>query len=71
MHGKITPGELVSIEEAAKRLGGMHVLTIRRWVAERRIASVKLGSRVFVPESEIERLIKEATRPAVAGSVSA
>jgi excisionase family DNA binding protein len=53
---------LNSIEQTAARLG-VKPVTIRMWAAARRIARVKLGRRVLIPESEIERLILENTIP--------
>ena len=38
--------------------------TVRNWVATRRLACVRLGRLVRIPESEIERLIKAGTIPA-------
>ncbi len=39
--------------------------TVRRWIAQRRIASVRLGSRaVRVPMSELDRLASEGLVPA-------
>jgi excisionase family DNA binding protein len=57
---------LISVEEAARRLG-LKQVTIRLWVACRKMTSVKLGRRVLIPESEIDRLIKQGLRPARLG----
>jgi excisionase family DNA binding protein len=38
--------------------------TWRKWVAERRVTSVKLGRSVRIPLSEVERFIAEGTIPA-------
>jgi excisionase family DNA binding protein len=56
--------ELVSIEEAARRLG-LRPITVRTWAGARKIARVKLGRRVLIPASEIERLIEASTIPAL------
>jgi excisionase family DNA binding protein len=53
---------LNSIEATAARLG-VRPITIRTWAAARKIEKVKLGRRVLIPESEIERLIAENTIP--------
>jgi len=55
--------QLLSIKTSAARLS-VSPWTIRAWVTQGRIASVKLGSRRLIPESEIDRIISE-------GSVSA
>jgi excisionase family DNA binding protein len=39
--------------------------TISKWVQQRRITYVKLGHRVLIPESEIQRLIEANTFPAL------
>jgi excisionase family DNA binding protein len=61
MNGKET---LVTIDEAARRLG-LKPVTIRMWAAARKIARVKLGRAVRIPESEIERLIERNISPAL------
>jgi excisionase family DNA binding protein len=57
-------GELLSIEEAAQRLG-LRPITIRQWSAARRIGRVKLGRRVLIPASEVDRLIESNLTPAL------
>lgn len=57
-------GELVSVAEAASRLG-LAPITIRQWSARRKVARVKLGRRTLIPVSEIDRLITEGLIPAV------
>lgn len=37
---------------------------VRRWLLERRVASVKLGRLVRIPASEVQRLIDAGLRPA-------
>jgi hypothetical protein len=39
--------------------------TWRRWAYTGKVASVKLGKRLLIPASEIERLVAENTRPAL------
>jgi len=56
--------ELVSIDETARRLG-LRPVTVRAWAGERKIARVKLGRRVLIPASEIDRLIEASTIPAL------
>ena len=55
--------KLLSIEESADRLG-LRPVTVRMWASRRKIARVKLGRRVLIPESEIERVIAAALIPA-------
>jgi excisionase family DNA binding protein len=55
---------LVSIDEGARRLG-LKSETLRLWARQRKIATVKLGSRRLMPESEIVRLITTNLVPAL------
>lgn len=43
---------------------GVPLNTVYAWIHTRRVASIRLGKRVFVPRSELERLVREGTRPA-------
>jgi excisionase family DNA binding protein len=56
--------KLVSLEYAAERLG-LHPATLRLWAHQRKIASVKLGRRRLIPESEIDRLVETNLIPAL------
>jgi len=58
------PSELISIAEAAQRLG-LRPVTVRQWAAARKFARVRLGRRVLIPVSEIERLIERGLIPAL------
>ncbi len=59
---EIQHGKLLSIEEAAQRLG-LRPVTLRLWAAGRKLARVKLVRRVLIPENEVERLIAENLIP--------
>jgi len=50
------------VKEAAERLG-ISIWTLRKKAYERDIASVKIGAKLLIPESEIERLVQEGMRP--------
>jgi excisionase family DNA binding protein len=54
---------LMNVRQFAEALG-VTTACIRRWILERRIASVKVGRLVKVPESEAERIIASGLRPA-------
>jgi excisionase family DNA binding protein len=55
---------LLSIRKAAEKLGGLSEWTIRRWIYQGKLGSVKLGARRMISESEINRVIASSTEPA-------
>jgi excisionase family DNA binding protein len=54
---------LLSVPEFATALN-ITVACARRWILERRVATVKLGRLIRVPYSEVERLVNAGFRPA-------
>ena len=42
---------------------GLSPWTLRRWAYDGKIASHKLGTRLMIPQSELDRLISESFRP--------
>lgn len=54
---------LYRINEAAVTLN-LSPKTLWDWLGQRRIAAVRLGRSVRIPETEIDRLIEEGTTPA-------
>jgi len=54
---------MLTVAEAAHRLG-VKEATLRLWIYQRRLGHVKLGRAVRVPESEVDRLIRENLIPA-------
>ena len=53
-----TQARLQSVEEVSKRLA-ISSFTTRRLIKTKHLRAVRLGKRVLVPESEIERVIAE------------
>lgn len=54
-----------TVPEAAMALGiSRH--TVRSWIAQHRIAYLKLGRSVRIPQAEIERILQESSVPAAA-----
>jgi len=54
---------MLTVSEAAKRLG-LKEGTLRLWLSRRKLlAFVRLGRAIRIPEKEIERLIAENTIP--------
>jgi excisionase family DNA binding protein len=50
---------LLSVEEAARRLGGLSPYTIHSWLSSGKLRRTKLGRRTMIRESELERVIAE------------
>lgn len=59
-----TLGNLNTIEQARQRLGGIGVSTIYDWMRDGRIRALKIGSRTFITDAEIDRVIHEANTEA-------
>jgi len=57
------PSVLLSVQEFAEALN-ITVACVRRWILERRVATVKLGRLIRIPASEVERLVESGLRPA-------
>jgi len=58
----ITAEDLLSIQQAARRLGRPR-WTIYRWIGAGRIIAIKLGGFLFIPTSEVERLLAGVKAP--------
>lgn len=56
---------LLNVNAAAEQLGLSH-WTLRAWAYAGKIASNKLGTRLMIPQSEVDRLISETERPRLA-----
>ena len=51
--------QLVSIDEAAKRLGGISKWTIHSWLSKGRLQRTKVGGRTMIRESELAKVIED------------
>jgi excisionase family DNA binding protein len=56
--------KLLTLEQAAERLG-MKTVTLRMWASGRKIARVKIGRAVRIPESEITKIVERGLIPAL------
>ena len=57
---------MFTVEEFSREIG-LKPPTIREWMAKRKIAYVKLGTKaVRIPRSELDRLLRESLVPAKA-----
>jgi excisionase family DNA binding protein len=51
--------QLLSVDEAARRLGGLSVYTIHAWLSSGKLRRTKVGSRTMIRESELQRVIED------------
>lgn len=51
--------QLLSIEEAARRLGGISKSTIHAWLCQGKLRRTKVGTRTMIRESQLQRVIQE------------
>ena len=56
---RYTLGNLISVDEAAKRLGNISPWTVRAWISQKRLQRVKVGSRTMLREEELSKVIVE------------
>lgn len=63
--GKPVEPEFFSVNEA-EVLSGLSRWTWRRWAYHGKISSVKVGPRLLIPKTEIDRIMAEGLRPALA-----
>lgn len=66
MHTKAKP-EYLSVNEC-EIVSGLSRWTWRRYAYEGKVASVKAGSRLLIPRSELDRVMQSGLRPAVAAA---
>lgn len=50
---------LLSIDETARRLGGLSPYTIQSWLAKGKLRRTKVGRRTMIRESELEKVIED------------
>lgn len=55
--GEADLDKLVSVREAAQKLGGISPWTVWGWLSQGRITRIKVGSRTMVYESELAKVI--------------
>ncbi|MHB1674728.1 MAG: helix-turn-helix domain-containing protein [Acidobacteriaceae bacterium] len=49
--------EILSVEEAARRLGGVSKWTIYAWLSQGRLKKTKIGSRVMISETSLREFV--------------
>ena len=50
---------LLSVEEAARRLGGISKWTVHAWLSQGKLHRTKVGRRTMIRESELQRVIRD------------
>jgi excisionase family DNA binding protein len=55
---------LLSVEEAAKRLGGISKWTVHSWLSKGRMQRTKVGGRTMIRESELAKIIDDGGKSA-------
>jgi excisionase family DNA binding protein len=60
---------LLSIEEAARRLGGLSKYTIHAWLSKGKLQRTKVGSRTMIRESELKRVVEEGGKSPAPGQL--
>lgn len=67
LYGRLDLDALYSVEEAARRLGGVSKWTVHAWLSHGKLQRTKIGGRTMIRESELERFIaqgdEKATEP--------
>lgn len=58
-------GELISVDEAAKRLGGISKWTVHAWLSQGRLRRTKVGGRTMIRESELAKVIEDGGKSPV------
>jgi excisionase family DNA binding protein len=59
---------LLSVEEAARELGGISKYTVQAWLSAGKLRRTKVGSRTMIRESELERVIVDGGKSRAARS---
>jgi len=49
---------LLSVEEAARALGGISKWTVHAWLSQGRLQRTKVGGRTMIRESELSKVIE-------------
>jgi excisionase family DNA binding protein len=56
--------DLLSVQEAARRLGGISKWTLYAWLSQGRLQRTKVGGRTMVAESELQKVIQHGSKSA-------
>ena len=50
---------LISVNEAARRLGGISRWTVHSWLSQGRMQRTKVGGRTMIRESELSKVVED------------
>ena len=50
---------LLSVSEAARRLGGISKWTVHAWLSQGKLERTKVGGRTMIRESELQKVIAD------------
>ncbi len=50
---------LLSVEEAARALGGISKWTVHAWLSQGKLRRTKVGGRTMIRESELAKVIRD------------
>jgi len=50
---------LLSVKEAARRLGGISPWTVHAWLSQGKLLRTKVGGRTMIRESELKRVMED------------
>ncbi len=56
--------ELLSVPEAARRLGGVSKWTVHAWLSKGKLQRTKVGGRTMIRESELQKVIEDGGKSA-------
>lgn len=56
--------KLLSVAEAAQRLGGISKWTVHAWLSQGRLRRTKVGGRTMIRESELSKVIQDGGKSA-------
>jgi excisionase family DNA binding protein len=56
---------LLSVEQAAQRLGGVSRWSIYSWLSQGRLRKTKVGGRVMIAEADLQAFIASCNPPAL------
>ncbi len=51
--------QLLSVEQAAQRLGGISKWTVHAWLSQGKLQRTKVGGRTMIRESELAKVIQD------------